>query len=240
LVGRASTWAADLHVWPETALGFVAEDARAPLAVASGALGAPLLAGAYRTDAAGGWRNAALLASSTGTAWGVDKAHLVPRFEAWLTPGVGERWPVLAAGWRWGVLVCWESLHLAAARARSLEADALVVLVHDGWAGATATPWWHARSGRLLAWATGKPVVVASHDGPSMAWSFGGRLVADAPPGSPGFVASLASPLAWTTPYARVGPRGVAAAVALAWVVAAAARARRPRQGCGASGPHAA
>jgi apolipoprotein N-acyltransferase len=240
LVARASTWAADLHVWPETALGFVREDARVRLAAASGALGAPLLAGAYRTDAAGGWRNAALLASSTGTAWAVDKAHLAPRFEAWLTPGVGERWPVWAAGWRWGVLVCWESLHLAEARARSRDADALVVLAHDGWAGATATPWWHARSGRVLAWATGKPVVVASHDGPSMAWSFAGRLVAEAPVGGPGFVAALASPLAWTTPYARVGPRGVAGAIALAWGLAAAASARRPRQGCGASGPQAA
>lgn len=255
LVERASTWVADLHVWPETALGFVSEDARAPLAAASGALGAPLLAGAYRTDGAGGWRNAAVLASPTGTAWAIDKAYLVPRFEAWLTPGVGERWPVWAAGWRWGVLVCWESLHLAQGRARAHDADALLVLAHDGWAGATATPWWHARSGRLLAWATGKPVVVASHDGPSMAWSFAGRLVAEAPVGSPGMVASLARPIAWTTPYARIGPRGVAGSVALAWVVAAVASAGlapvavasartspegEPRQGCGASGPHAA
>jgi apolipoprotein N-acyltransferase len=247
LVDRSrATRGVDLHVWPESALGYVAPEALPGLADAARALGAPVLAGGYRPDADGGWRNSVALATDEAATWVLDKRHLVPRYEAWLTAGVGERWPARAAGLRWGVLVCWESLHLGAALDRARAADVLVVLTHDGWAGATATPWWHARSGRLLAWSTGRPVVVASHDGPSMAWSHDGRLLATALGGDAGLTVALAAPSAWTTPYARLGPRGVASVVAAGWTaLLAAGLVRRAvaaarRQGCGASGPHAA
>lgn len=240
--------AVDLHVWPESALGFVAPEAFSGLADAARSIGAPVLAGGYRLDADGGWRNAVALATPAGATWVLDKRLLVPRYEDWLTAGVGERWPVQVAGRRWGVLVCWESLYLGAALERARSADVLLVITHDGWAGATATPWWHARAGRMLAWSTGKPVVVASHDGPSMAWSHDGRLLASASRTDAGFTAALATPSAWTTPYARLGPRGVAAVVIAWWSVLLAAGVARHavttatarRQGCGASGPHAA
>ncbi len=242
---RASP-AVDLHVWPESALGYVAPEGLPGLVEVARALGAPVLAGGYRPDADGGWRNSVVFATTAAATWAVDKRHLVPRYEAWLTAGVGERWPVRVAGRRWGVLLCWESLHLGAALERARAADVLLVLTHDGWAGATATPWWHARSGRLLAWSTGKPVVVASHDGPSMAWSHDGRLLGSAAGTEVGLAVALDPPERWTTPYARFGPRGVAAAVAAAWavllatVVARHAVAVDGRQGCGASGPQAA
>jgi len=238
--------AVDLHVWPESALGFVAHEALPGLVDAARALGAPVLAGGYRSDADGSWRNSVALATAVAATWVLDKRHLVPRYEDWLTAGVGERWPVRVAGRRWGVLVCWESLHLGAALERARTADALLVLTHDGWAGATATPWWHARSGRVLAWSTGRPVVVASHDGPSMAWSHDGRLLGSAADPDVGLSVALATPSGWTTPYARAGPRGVTWGVAAAWVaLLATVAARRAvaatrRQGCGASGPHAA
>lgn len=244
----AAAPAVDLHVWPESALGSVAPEALPGLVEAARALGAPVLAGGYRVDAEGGWRNSVALATPAAATWVLDKRHLVPRYEAWLTPGVGERWPVRVAGWRWGVLVCWESLQLGAALERARAADALLVLTHDGWAGATATPWWHARSGRVLAWSTGKPVVVASHDGPSMAWSHDGRSLGVAAGTATGLTVALDPPVGWTTPYARAGPRGVQAVVVAAWGVLLAsvvgrrafAEARGRRQGCGASGPHAA
>ena len=232
LVTRARTAAdadrdADLHVWPESALGFVPPEALADLVAASGALGAPVLAGGYRRDADGGWRNSVALATPTAATWVFDKRHLVPKYESWLTTGVGERWPVRVAGRRWGVLVCWESLHLGAALERADGADALLVLTHDGWAGATATPWWHARSGRLVAWSTGKPVVVASHDGPSMAWGHDGRLLGVASATDVGLTVALAPPPGWTTPYARLGPAGVASAVAAGWMALLALAAAR-------------
>jgi apolipoprotein N-acyltransferase len=207
-----------------------------------------VLAGGYRTDAEGAWRNSVVLATAVGATWAFDKRPLVPRYEDWLTAGVGERWPVRVAGRRWGVLVCWESLHLGAALERARGADVLLVLTHDGWAGATATPWWHARSGRVLAWSTGRPVIVASHDGPSMAWSHDGRSLGLAAGADAGLTVAFAAPSGWTTPYARVGPRGVGSVVAAAWVAMlvavvarkASAAADARRQGCGASGPHAA
>jgi apolipoprotein N-acyltransferase len=250
LVERARARPADLHIWPEVALGFAHADTLREVSLSAGALGAPILAGAYRRGPDDGWRNAVLLAEPQRAAWVIDKHRLVPGFEDWLEPGVGERWPVRAAGRRWGVLVCWESLFfdLAHERVRG-GVDALVVLVHDGWAGASVTPRLHARAGRVLAWATGRPVVVASHDGPSMVWRHDGRALAQTDGGDDGLIVSVAAPIGWTPPYVRYGGRGVAAAVAVAWVgVVAATLAprlvlawrRRERQGCGAEGPQAA
>lgn len=224
----------DLHVWPETALGFALADGAGPLAEASLRLGTPVLAGAYRPATGLGqdrtipaearqpaWHNSVALADGHRAGFVVDKRRLVPLYEAWLQPGLGELWPVRAAGLRWGVLICWESLFLDLALERTAAgAQALLVLIHDGWAGRTVTPWWHARSGRLVAWASGRPVVMASHDGPSMAWSHDGRLLATTEDGADGMAAALRAPLDWTTPYLRWGPGGVAVAYLVAWLVA--------------------
>jgi apolipoprotein N-acyltransferase len=198
-----------------------------------------------------------VLADPHQALFAVDKRWLVPGYEDWLTPGIGERWPLRTAGWRLGVLICWESLFLDEAIDRARRgADVLVVLAHDGWANGTGTPWWHARAGRLVAWSAGRPVVVASHDGPSMVWAHDGRLLAAAEPGPAGLVARVAAPIGWRTPYVWLGSAGLAAvwvAVVVAWIAAswraAPRRAALRRaagappglgQGCGASGPHAA
>lgn len=235
--GRAG--AVDLHVWPEAALGRELAVDPTPLRSVAADLGAPVLAGAFRRDEVGGWRNAAALADAHAVRFVADKRWTIPGYEAWLTPGVGERWPAWVAGWRWGVLLCWESLFLdeAIARVRA-GADALAVLAHDGWADGTITPWWHARAGRLLAWSVGRPVVVASHDGPSMAWTHDGRAIASAPAGDAVLAFALPRAHRAATPYVAYGPRGLA----LAWAIAAAAAlalTARGRQGCGASGPQA-
>jgi apolipoprotein N-acyltransferase len=195
-------------------------------------LDAAVVAGAFRRTHEGAWRNAAALADRHGALFAVDKRRLVPGYEDWLTPGIGERWPLRAAGWRLGVLICWESLFLDEALDRVRRGvDVLLVLAHDGWANGTATPWWHARAGRLVAWAVGRPVVVASHDGPSMAWSFDGRALAETGPGPGALRVEVAAPVGWRTPYVGLGPRGLAAiwcAGLLAWWAASlrAARAR--------------
>jgi apolipoprotein N-acyltransferase len=250
---EAAALPADLHVWGEGALGTALLAGEEPLARVAGSLGAPVLAGALRLGADGGWRNSAALADRGGALFVVDKRHLVPGYEDWLTAGVGERWPVRAAGWRIGVLLCWESLFLDEAAARVRDgADLLAVLAHDGWAAGTATPWWHARAGRLVAWSVGRPVVVAAHDGPSMIWGHDGRLLAQAPEGPARLAAAVAAPASWRTPYVAAGVPGLWAAwgsavAAFAVVVARCARgAGRPLepgaggQGCGASSPQAA
>ena len=253
----AAALRADLHVWPEAALAREVADDAAPVRVVARELDAPVLAGAIRRTHDGAWRNAAVLADRHLALFAVDKRWLVPGYEDWLTPGIGERWPLWAAGWRLGVLICWESLFLDEAIDRVRRgADVLVVLAHDGWANGTGTPWWHARAGRLVAWSAGRPVVVASHDGPSMVWGHDGTLLAVAEPGPGALATGVAAPVTWLTPYVWLGSAGLAAtwaAVVAAWIAAswrAASRCAAPwraetaprafGQGCGASGPQAA
>jgi len=228
----AAAQPADLHVWPEAALARELADGASPLHAVALELDAAVVAGAFRRDHLGAWRNAAAFADRHGAAFAVDKRRLVPGYEDWLVPGIGERWPLRAAGWRLGVLICWESLFLDEALDRVRRgADVLLVLAHDGWANGTGTPWWHARAGRLLAWSVGRPVVVASHDGPSMIWRHDGRALAEAGPGSGALLAEVAAPVGWRTPYVWLGPQGLAVlwcAGLLAWWAASlrAARAR--------------
>ncbi|MFU8887258.1 MAG: nitrilase-related carbon-nitrogen hydrolase [Trueperaceae bacterium] len=236
----AAALPADLHVWPEAALARELADDASPLHAVALGLEATVLAGAFRRTHDGAWRNAAALADRHGALFAVDKRLLVPGYEDWLTPGIGERWPLRAAGWRLGVLICWESLFLDEAIERVRRgADVLVVLAHDGWANGTGTPWWHARAGRLVAWSVGRPVVVASHDGPSMVWGFDGRALAEAGPGAGALLAEVAAPVGWRTPYVALGPGGLAAvwgAAVAAWI-AASLRAARSRQRVAAGAP---
>jgi apolipoprotein N-acyltransferase len=242
----AATLPADLHVWPEAALRGALLAGPEPLARAARQLDAPVIAGAFRRAEDGSWRNAVAMADGRGAAFVADKRWLVPVYEGWLTAGVGERWPLRAVGWRIGVLVCWESLFYdtAADRVRA-GADLVAVLAHDGWATGTSTPWWHARAARLVAYAVGRPVVFAAHDGPSMVWGHDGRLLAVADAGPERLAVELAAPLAWRTPYVAIGGGGLAAAwlIALVATVLLARRAapratpRRARPVRGAAPP---
>jgi apolipoprotein N-acyltransferase len=238
---------ADLHVWPEAALAKELADDASPLLAVARELDAAVLAGAFRRTPDGVWRNAAALADRHGVVFAFDKRRLIPGYEDWLTPGIGERWPLLAAGWRLGVLICWESLFLDEAIDRVRRgADVLLVLAHDGWANGTGTPWWHARAGRLVAWSVGRPVVVASHDGPSMVWGHDGRSLAQAEAGPDVLLVDVSVPVGWRTPYVWLGSLGLALVWCAALVAGIAAsqrasqRAARRPQGCGASGPQAA
>jgi len=228
LAGTAG--AADLHVWPEAALGSALAVDPAPLRARASELGAAVLAGAYRRGPDGSWRNAVVLADGHAARFVVDKHRLVPRYEAWLAPGVGELWPAHAAGWRIGVLVCWESLDMPTllTRARA-NVDVLVVVANDAWAADTVTPWWHAQAGRLAAWAAGRPVIVASHDGPSMVWTHDGRKAATAPPGVAVLRTDLAAPRRGRTPYVALGGLGLVCLLGAVTAVAVVVYARSGR-----------
>jgi apolipoprotein N-acyltransferase len=195
-----------LHVWPEAALGSDLAAQPAALQQAAQQLGGSILSGAKRQLSSGAWLNSAAAADAVGVRYVLDKRWLVPIYEAAFEPGAGERWPLFVADWRVATLICWESLFLDEARRRVRPgADVLVVLAHDGWAHGTLTPRWHALAGRLLAWSLGRPVLFASHEGPSMVWSFDGRLLAESSAGRDQLRLALAPAAHWTPPYLHLG-----------------------------------
>lgn len=227
----AAAGAADLHVWPEAALGAAVADDPTPLREHAVALDAAVLAGAYRRASDRTWRNAVVLADAHTARFVVDKHRLVPRYEAWLAAGVGALWPVHAAGWNVAVVVCWEVLDMPTLLERSRSGvDVVVVMVNDAWAADSITPWWHARAGHLAAWATGRPVIVASHDGPSKVWGHDGRLVAHAAAGDAHLRAVLAVPIRAGTPYAALGGPGVAVLLGVASLAVLGAQLRSGRR----------
>jgi apolipoprotein N-acyltransferase len=206
---RAELVQADLHIWPEAALWdqHIADLAR--LADAAASLGAPLLTGVLRRTAEGKSHNGAAFADHRGARFVYDKTRLVPGFETEHRPGIGERWPIRADGWQLGLLICWESLFFDLALARvDAGAEVLVVLAHAGWGGGSASGWWHAEVARVLAWSLGVPVIFASHEGPSVAWSHDGRRLASAPAGEGVMWLQMAPPAGWRTPYRALGATG--------------------------------
>lgn len=223
-IARASELDADLHIWPEAALLDQTTADLPTIARAAEALAATLLAGAMRTAADGRLLNSAVVADRHTVRFAYDKERLVPHFEAHVSPGIGERWPIRWAGWPIGLLICWESLYYDLALQRvHAGAEVLVVLAHAGWAGESTSGHWHAQVARVLASSLGLPVIFAAHEGPSMAWGHDGRLIGALPRGAEALVLPLAPPLAWRTPYRVLGPHGVTLmwwcglAVALMW-----------------------
>jgi apolipoprotein N-acyltransferase len=235
---------ADLHVWPELALGRTLARDLTPLRRAARQLATPILTGALRYDPAGGERNAAAFADAVGGGFPAEKRRLVPRYEDWAEPGVGERWPLRTAGWQWGVLICWESLLYGEALDRVARgADALIVLADGTWATGTVTPWWHARAARVLAVATGRSVVFASSAGPSWVWAADGRATGFVAADASGGRLPVAAPPPVATPFARFGLVGLLITWGLASsaIVVAALRPPPPHPfGCGTSTPAAA
>ena len=206
----ASGLEADWHIWPEAALPPAVVSDLPTFAAIVEELANPLLAGALRTGPDGEWVNSAIYVDHHTVRWVYDKERLVPHFEVDLQPGGGERWPLIWEGWRIGILICWESLYFDLALQRVRDgAEVLVILAHAGWAGESVSGAWHARIARVLAWSLGIPVIFASHEGPSRAWSHAGRLLFALGPGSGGVVEALAPAHSWRTPYRLLGVGGV-------------------------------
>jgi apolipoprotein N-acyltransferase len=157
-------------------------DFTAAAAVVSQQLQAPLIAGAVgiemATPAAGGlsagriehvYNSAALFTPEAGLAGRYDKIHLVPfgefvpyanlfKFASGLTQAVGtfdrgtSRMPVTAAGHRYGVFLCYESIFGDEVRQFVANgADVLANLSDDGWYGDTSAPFQHINMARMRA-----------------------------------------------------------------------------------------
>lgn len=187
----------DLVAWPETALPAAASPAAARAVYDRlqrwvDARGVALLTGAVLPipESAGagvGYQNAALLLTAGSARQVRAKARLVPFAEQvpyadrwpWLRrfavpsggvagyeAGTGEA-PLLLAGRRLGVYICFESTFGDQLRGPAARSDLLVVLTHDGWWGPSLGRHQHLLIDRLRAIEANRPLLRVSAAGPT-------------------------------------------------------------------------
>lgn len=215
---------ADLVLFPETALpaGSAAELSRWTHSLSDSARAAVLTGGILRVDPDGRARNVAMSSDSVEPMYAkrrlvpfaerVPFSDWIPFFDRFAVPSGGVRSyargvelsPITVGPISAGVLICFESLFARDARHLLEEgADILVVLTQDGWWGSDAAHKQHAAFSRLLASATGSPLLHATVDGRTQALDATGRPVQLRTEG-PLHAATL--PLARVnTPFRRVG-----------------------------------
>jgi apolipoprotein N-acyltransferase len=244
---------AELTVWGESAYPFplrrsamrIPDDERSPLRGAGG----PLLMGletvtSFADDAAR--FNSAWLVHPTGALGDrVDKARLIPFAEsvplygtsAWLRDHFGSHGLQPGSGgtvtWkhaRLGVLICYEDLFPASARASVQNGGAaLVNLTNDAWFGPSAEPRLHDLAARLRAIEQRRDLVRAVNTGVSSFTSASGRLFARTESSrAESFVAELRL-LQDRTLYSRTGDvLPYLGLLAYAWLTYRARRAGHP------------
>lgn len=234
LTRKAAARGARLVVWPETAVtswplqdpvllhALEAIAQRSHVWVITGMLDRPAQDVYY---------NAMLDLSPKGSVFGVyRKRWLVPFAEYLPLAGVLGKIPIMdnvsrfsagagprllqAAGFQWGVLICYESAFAPYARATTnAGSDALIVATDDAWFGGTAGPDQHADIAIMDAVSTGRWVVRGADTGISLIVDPRGKVVALLPVGQQDvIVADVGRGV--ETPYDRFG---------IAWLLVLAA-----------------
>ncbi len=205
-VARAS----DLIVWPESPAPFEEQDPqfRAGMSTLARAAGVPVIVGNTAFERSSeptnkrGYelRNAASLVTAEGSFAGrYDKMHLVPFgeyvpfkrlffFAGSLLDQVGtfepgkERVVFSAAGHRYGVFICYESIFADEVRQFvNGGAEVLVNISNDGWYGDTSAPWQHLNMVRMRAIENHRWVLRSTNTGVTASIDPFGRVTASAP-----------------------------------------------------------
>ncbi|MDR7416416.1 MAG: apolipoprotein N-acyltransferase [Armatimonadota bacterium] len=152
-----------------------------------------------------GRRNSAVVVERGEVVGRHDKARLVPLGEWWADPGPGYR-PVPAPEGPAGILLCYEIVYPASARA--LVVGGARYLVHsseEGWFGQSAGPVQHLGFAVVRAVELGRDVVRAASIGVSGIIERTGRLQAQLPQVTQGWISGRIEPREDLTPYARWG-----------------------------------
>jgi apolipoprotein N-acyltransferase len=244
---RRSEPAPDLIVWPETAIPPNPSTSLYTDQIQTfvDSMDTPILAGAITTGSADGtaYRNSALLVVPRGAVRTYDKISLVPFAERVPFAGVFrhlERLAIPAGGvqgyepgrnraifeisnYRFGVLICFETLFSSAARAYARDGvHAFVAITQDGWWGNSFGYRQHLAFNRLRSIETGRPMLQVAVTGVSAlihsdgqirelaGWMEPAAWVVDMPPAAP------------ITPYVRWGDWVTVIAAMMALVLAAA------------------
>ncbi len=242
---------ADLIVWPETAVPAfyhqVLDDYLVPVAEEAAAHGTDLLLGipSYDGETRRIFNSVLALGEEVGF---YHKRHLVPFGEYVPFRGVlggaldvfgapmsdfTAGWradPLVVAGQRVAVSVCYEITFPNEVRDFLPEATMLVNISNDGWFGTSIGPHQHFQIARMRARETGRPLLRSTNTGITAAVDHRGRIVARAPQFSVEALATEIMPMQGSTPYTRTGDTPVLIFIAGLLVVGFGLRWRERRR----------
>ncbi|MBI3570452.1 MAG: apolipoprotein N-acyltransferase [Gammaproteobacteria bacterium] len=236
----------DLIVWPESAIP-VALDQIDPgylenLQRLSRTAGTDFLIGIIEREAnTRRYYNSVIsVGSQPGT---YRKQHLVPFGEyppldplfRWLmrnlqipmsdfSAGPADQPPLMAAGQKIGVSVCYEDAFGEEVIRALPRASMLVNVSEDAWFGDSLAPHQRLQMARMRALETGRPMLRAANTGPSAVIDHRGEVVARSPQFQVHALTATVQPMQGVTPYVRFGNQPVVLCLVLVLVVAARGR----------------
>jgi len=214
--------AADIVIWPETAIPMWHDQAReylTELKALADQAGTSLMIGVPIRGEDGRTYNA--VTSLSDPAGSYYKRHLVPfgeyvPFRDFLgsaldvlgapmsdfTPG-REAHVLKAAGVPVGVLICYEAVFGAEVTEFLPEAQLLVNVSNDAWFGSSLGPFQHFQMVRMRAIETGRDLLRATNTGITAAVSYEGKVLTRAPQFRVATLSAEVTPRAGATPYVR-------------------------------------
>lgn len=235
----------DLIVWPEAAIPATLEEID-PVVLdrlrgMSRNASVDFLIGVVERGGGGRYYNSVL---AIGPQPGVyRKRHLVPFGEyppldplfRWLmrnlqipmsdfSAGSPDQSPLVAAGQKLGVSVCYEDAFGEEVIRGLPQASLLVNLSEDAWFGDSLAPHQRLQMARMRALETGRPMLRAANTGPSVAIDHRGRILARSPQFRTYSLTATVRPMQGETPYVRWGNLPVVLSGVLIVLLAALAR----------------
>jgi apolipoprotein N-acyltransferase len=225
--------AADLTIWPETAVPYMLEYSPevADMIVAASA-GRPVAVGIQREEAGRFYNSLRVLEGDGRETARYDKAHLVPFGEyipfgdlaydwfglrafaaqAGNTYSAGPGPQILDLG-RFGKvlpLICYEAIFPRDVNAMPERADWMLQITNDAWFGVWTGPFQHFAQARLRAVEQGLPLIRVANTGVTAVVDARGRVVAELPFGTMDALDTHIPGALPPTPYARWGDGPVA------------------------------
>lgn len=241
---------ADLTIWPETSVPYLAEYSPEILPIITDASGGnPVALGIQRVEGDRGWNSLRVVQGDGDITHTYDKFHLVPFGEYMPMGDLMYRWFGISAmaaqtgnGYSAGVgpqvldlgpalgkvlpLICYEAVFPAIARHAPLRPDWMMQITNDAWFGTLTGPFQHFEQSRLRAIEMGLPLLRAANTGVTAVIDAKGAVTDRLDFGVAAILDISVIPAALpATPYARFGD--LAAWLCLLGAVLVAATARR-------------
>lgn len=244
----APQWGKSLVLWPETAIPAFPEEIAGwlrDLGERAERAGTALLVGMPDGARNGGaYFNSVVLLNPPAQRYA--KHHLVPfgeylPFEPWLRPlldfltipmssfsaGAGHQPPLVHAGLRIGVSVCYEDAYAHEIRKSLPAANVLVNVSDDAWFGDSIAPHQHLQISRMRALEAGRYLLRATNTGISAIIDARGQVTARSPQFEPHVLTGRFERRSGSTPFVRFGHLPVLCSMTLLILAALAPVGRR-------------